>query len=275
MGLGDIATAAEFRDWTERTAAYIVEKLRPASFTAEVTAFDINTRKAMVRTAGSKPGDPDLEVNYLRSLAPNQIAVPQFGIRGNVVEIEGRPGSYFITRIYSGLYTDELASPSGIHGDFSVPTPPVGWLVRDGSAISRTFYSRLFAHLGTTHGAGDGSTTFNLPNDQGRVGVGLDPNQIEFDNVIDKGGAKTVALSIPELPSHNHTFVGNSHTFVWGQTGLAASVYLSNAVATGGNPPSNNAVTSQGYWTQTNYTGGGVGHLNLQPYYVELKCIKI
>jgi len=42
-------------------------------------------------------------------------------------------------------------------------TPPAGWLFCDGSAISRTLYGALFAVIGETYGAGDGSTTFNLP----------------------------------------------------------------------------------------------------------------
>lgn len=46
---------------------------------------------------------------------------------------------------------------------FAGTTPPAGWLKCDGSAISRTTYSALFNVIGTTYGAGDGSTTFNLP----------------------------------------------------------------------------------------------------------------
>lgn len=47
---------------------------------------------------------------------------------------------------------------------FAGSTPPEGWLKCDGSAISRTTYTTLFAVIGTTYGVGDGSTTFNLPN---------------------------------------------------------------------------------------------------------------
>lgn len=49
-------------------------------------------------------------------------------------------------------------------------TAPVGWLICDGSAISRELYAELFGVIGTTYGAGDGSTTFNIPN--GVVPVG-------------------------------------------------------------------------------------------------------
>lgn len=92
-------------------------------------------------------------------------------------------------------------------------SPDATWLVCDGSAISRTAYAALFAVLGTTYGSGDGSTTFNIPNMKGRVPVGLDAGQTEFDALGETGGAKTHTLSEAELPAHGHTFTsGNSNS---------------------------------------------------------------
>lgn len=54
--------------------------------------------------------------------------------------------------------------PTGIVQAFAGSTTPQGWLLCDGSAVSRTDYADLYAVIGTTYGAGDGSTTFNLPN---------------------------------------------------------------------------------------------------------------
>jgi microcystin-dependent protein len=56
--------------------------------------------------------------------------------------------------------------PPGIVDHFDGETPPPGWFVRDGSAVSRTAYPELFARIGTRHGAGDGFNTFNLPDDR-------------------------------------------------------------------------------------------------------------
>ncbi len=56
------------------------------------------------------------------------------------------------------------AVPVGTWIDFGGTEPPSGYLVRDGSAVSRTIYAELFSVIGTTYGEGDGSTTFNLPN---------------------------------------------------------------------------------------------------------------
>ena len=58
---------------------------------------------------------------------------------------------------------DSLA-PTGVVQAFAGSTTPQGWLLCDGSAVSRTNYAALYAVIGTTYGAGNGSTTFNLPN---------------------------------------------------------------------------------------------------------------
>lgn len=55
------------------------------------------------------------------------------------------------------------ASPPGIIVEYDGSTVPAGWLDCDGSAVSRKTYAALFNEIGTTYGAGDGSTTFNLP----------------------------------------------------------------------------------------------------------------
>ena len=65
--------------------------------------------------------------------------------------------------------------PSGMVVHTAAPAAPTGWLVCDGSAVSRTTYSGLFTAIGTTYGAGDGSTTFNLPQLIGGFVRGWDP----------------------------------------------------------------------------------------------------
>ena len=59
-------------------------------------------------------------------------------------------------------------APAGSVMIWAGTTVPTGYLLCDGSAVSRTTYSALFAAIGTTYGVGDGSSTFNLPNFQGR-----------------------------------------------------------------------------------------------------------
>lgn len=55
---------------------------------------------------------------------------------------------------------------------YGSPSLPTGWVLCDGTAYSRTIYAALYSVIGTYWGAGDGSTTFNVPNLSGRVLVG-------------------------------------------------------------------------------------------------------
>ena len=61
----------------------------------------------------------------------------------------------------------KVTLPSGSITAFAGSSAPDDWLICDGRAISRTIYSDLFSAIGTTHGSGDGSTTFNLPDYRG------------------------------------------------------------------------------------------------------------
>lgn len=61
----------------------------------------------------------------------------------------------------------QVTLPPGMIVPYAGTAAPSGWLSCNGSAVSRTTYAALFAAIGTTYGAGDGSTTFNLPNTQG------------------------------------------------------------------------------------------------------------
>jgi|FEC22Drversion2_1045045.scaffolds.fasta_scaffold00225_75 microcystin-dependent protein len=65
------------------------------------------------------------------------------------------------------------AIPTGTSQSNRSATLPAGWLAEDGSAVSRTQYPALFAAIGTTYGAGDGSTTFNVPDSRGYVDAGV------------------------------------------------------------------------------------------------------
>lgn len=79
------------------------------------------------------------------------------------------------------------------------------WLYCEGQEVSRSTYSRLFDAVGTTYGAGNGSTTFNLPNLKGRLPVGHSPGDPELGSVADTGGARTHTLTADEMPSHDHS----------------------------------------------------------------------
>lgn len=109
--------------------------------------------------------------------------------------------------------------PAGTIVQTARTSAATGWLMSQGQAVSRITYADLYNAIGTTYGTGDGLTTFNLPNLKGRVPVGLDATQVEFNTLGEIGGAKTHTLTESELPSHTHTgttgteSAGHTHTF--------------------------------------------------------------
>ena len=112
-------------------------------------------------------------------------------------------------------------------GDFKASgaaTDQAGWLICDGSQVSRTQYPDLFAAIGETWGAGDGSSTFHKPDLRGRALIGYDGTHA----LGTYGGAADVALTTAQLPPHSHgvddpghthTFAGAAHTHAF--TGIA------------------------------------------------------
>lgn len=111
-------------------------------------------------------------------------------------------------KITSNLYKIgdyKISAIASDHGDF---------LVCDGRAVSRTEYSDLFSLIGVSFGSGNGSTTFNIPNGRSYSPGFIGPN----DAIGKKIGAKSLTLSVGNIPSHHHTI---SHTHGSGQTNLS------------------------------------------------------
>lgn len=96
---------------------------------------------------------------------------------------------------------------AGIVIPFAGTTAPQGWMLCDGSAVSRTTYAALFAVIGTTYGEGDGETTFNIPNLAGRVVIGSSQSHA----LGTTGGSETVTLTADQLPVHTHVVPQHGH----------------------------------------------------------------
>lgn len=92
---------------------------------------------------------------------------------GTEVTLEGI-AAFQLADTYTKAELETLVVPAGAIIPFAMGTAPSGWLVCNGAAVSRTTYSALFAAIGTTYGAGNGSTTFNLPDLRGEFIRGLD-----------------------------------------------------------------------------------------------------
>lgn len=187
--------------------------------------------------------------------------------------------------------------PVGTVSQTARATAPTGYLICDGSAISRTTYSDLFTAIGTAYGSGDGSTTFNVPNLKGKVPVGRDSSQTEFDTLGETGGAKTHTLTTDELPSHSHS-MAHTHTFsgttssdgahahnTWNlytvaggggaiMTGAPADGRGNATDVQGTHSHTYSGTTSASSASTTGAAGTGAAHNNLQPYVVLNYIIK-
>ena len=84
---------------------------------------------------------------------------------------------------------------------------PSNFLVCDGSAVSRDLYADLFNVIGVTYGAGDGVTTFNLPDISGKVPLGISAGY----DIGDTGGETSHALVSTEIAAHTHIIPGHTH----------------------------------------------------------------
>ncbi len=108
--------------------------------------------------------------------------------------------------IAASAVSQALLQPSGVVSVFAGSSAPAGWLLCNGSTISRSTYSGLFAAIGTTYGVGDGSTTFRIPDLRGEFIRGLDSGR-----GVDSGRSLGSAQSSANL-SHNHTGSTSSST---------------------------------------------------------------
>ncbi|MBI5528456.1 MAG: tail fiber protein [Deltaproteobacteria bacterium] len=124
-----------------------------------------------------------------------------------------------------GTGTSNTLVPAGSTIAFAGANVPDGWLLCDGSAVSRTQYAALFSAVGTAWGAGDGSTTFNLPDLRGRFvrgvdsGAGRDPDAAAR-TAANAGGATGDAVGSVEddaFAGHNHGVndPGHAHDYYY------------------------------------------------------------
>ena len=205
--------------------------------------------------------------------------------------------------------------PTGAILDFGGSPAPLGFLLCDGAAVSRTTYSNLFAVVGETYGQGDGTTTFNVPDFRRRVSVGAGGTaSTTLGNAVGStGGEETHQLSEAEMPSHDHSASANSagshrhgsgtytaasdgshrHAFRIRRTNTASGTHSSsisdNQAGTGvvdrhtqydGSHTHDVAGSSSSGGSHTHTidvknAGGGARHNNMQPSLVVTKIIRI
>jgi microcystin-dependent protein len=155
---------------------------------------------------------------------------------------------------------------------------PRGWQQCTGQVLPISQNPALYSLLGTYYG-GNGSSTFGLPNLQGRgavgagQGTGLSP-YVQGETV----GSSTVTLTLTELPSHNHMFLastssGSVLTASGNQLGVCKSAGKSGGTTGRVYSPNPNSATTGLAPTAIGMSGGNLPHNNMQPYLTLNYCI--
>jgi microcystin-dependent protein len=109
------------------------------------------------------------------------------------INITNENGNFIINQQY--------INPIGTIVCFAGQTVPLGWILCDGSEISKSEYPDLFSVIGNTYGTPTNSSNFILPNLQQRIPLG----KSNSNNLGATGGNSTINLLTNQLPSHNHT----------------------------------------------------------------------
>lgn len=212
-------------------------------------------------TSGYQTGGTDTWTSAVENVTPHKAAHVN-GLASAILQIQAvlgsgstLPGAFstLAERLAVQIPSDGVLIPPGVVWEYGGSSAPTGWLFCDGSAVSRTTYSALFTAIGTTYGSGDGSTTFNLPNRSGRVGIGAGTGSgLTARSLGATGGAETHLLTAAEsgVPAHAHTFITGS---------------TDGAQSSGGSGLNAASVGTTGF---NNATPASSAHNNMQPFVV-------
>lgn len=153
---------------------------------------------------------------------------------------------------------------------FAGAAAPAGFLLCDGSAVSRSDYATLFTAIGTTYGTGDGSTTFNVPDLRGRVPVGADgvAGRLSANDALGKSGGeeKHLLTSLESgLRDHDHQEFQNTAGVQLGGTGINFE-----GTVTGGSP----SALASDYIQSSGALNAVDAHNNMPPYQIVNHIIK-
>lgn len=262
--MGVITTGQTFASGDQVTSTKLNDIANQATFTSAADTTD----NATLTVSGGKLKVKD------NGIGSTQLATDA------VETINIKDGEVTSAKLASSAVTALV--PAGLIFPYAASAAPSGYLVCDGSAVSRTTYATLFTLIGVTYGSGDGGTTFNIPDLRGRVIAGHDiavggstadrltglTGGVNSNTVGNTGGDEKHALTEAQMPKHYHQMRGpNSITAPQNDGGATGhGIY-------GGGTPDDSAQEYGTYSTggsassgsQSTGTSNGNDHNNVQP----------
>ncbi len=149
-------------------------------------------------------------------------------------------------------------------------TSPLGWLPCDGREVDRVAHAPLYSVIRDAYGAGDGATTFNLPDFRNRSPMGADsinaahlPQTSVSGKPAGFGGQAEHVLTLSELPIHSHS-IAHEHDLVATEHG---SLGASAVQLVGPLEPPTTFPTGSPSQSESGFAGGDQPHNNLHPYF--------
>lgn len=261
VGIGASAsltlTAAHLGSWINATLAGMTITLPASTTLASGQIYQIRNQSAGTVNITHSGGNIQQETGVNSGtliLAKNEW-----------VELAASGTSYWVTgrgKTEEVVTFAQLGDRVGEVTHFAMSTPPAGYLKRNGAAVSRTIYSALFAKIGTLYGAGDGSTTFNVPDSRAVFDRGWDDSRgvdtgralgsdQESGNLFHTHGA--VALT---GGAHSHTTTV-PRELVSGDVGSNFNAVLGDTAQDGTNVLNSSSHAGHTHAVTVNSSGGG------------------
>lgn len=280
----DVAAGGLFVNGTEDTHQGVYYVYNDAVLNVAISAADAtNPRKDLVvsdcRDSEFSGADDDARIRVITgtpAASPAEPSVPDNCYVLALVDVDALAASIVNADITDRRSVAQAGPPTGTILMNGASTAPAGWLTCDGTAVSRSTYADLFARVGTTWGAGNGTTTFNIPDLRGRSPIGAGTGSgLTARTLGTQYGTETHALSVAELPAHSHGGATGSGgpTTHYHNTDSGNRFVVTEAASTqytttsaGGQAVSFSDVDSHAAHTHTvSSEGSGTAHTSLHP----------